>query len=111
MDCQRRLCGAAARASRQALRVIAAVLWLVLLASPAAAHSFYDKSCCADHDCHPVPCERITMVAGGFEYRAYDNATYFFTRDKLRVSPDGDCHACVHNESHSATCVYLPVRM
>jgi len=90
---------------------IAAVLIIVLItmAWPAQAHDWYAKACCGDNDCHPTPCERITAVGGGFEYRDYNGAVYFFTRDKMKFSQDGECHACVHQESHSALCLYLPV--
>jgi hypothetical protein len=94
---------------------------LPLLASAGAtAHGFYDKNCCGDNDCHPVACEQISAVAGGFEYRdAQARATYFFTRDKMKPSPEG-CHVCIHHENqvwsgrdeHGAPlCVYLPTGM
>jgi hypothetical protein len=82
----------------------------------------YGKECCADKDCHPVACERIAAVQGGFEYRDYAGATYFFTRDKMKLSQDGECHVCLHKANSWDTnhdqsvkvapiCVYLPVRM
>ena len=88
-------------------RLVLALALVALAVAPAAAHSFYDKACCADADCHPVACERITAVNGGFEFRAYDRVTYFFTRDKMKPSQDESCHVCVNAASHSATCIYL----
>jgi hypothetical protein len=96
------------------LAALFVVAWIPL----ALAHSFYDTSCCADQDCHPVACEQISAVAGGFQYREA-RATYFFTRDKMKPSQDENCHVCIHhanqdwsgNERGAATCVYLPVRM
>jgi hypothetical protein len=104
---------------------VAAVLILVLITSawPARAHDWYDRQCCGDNDCRPVPCEQISAQNGGFEYRdARDRATYFFTRDKMKPSFDENCHVCLHAvnswDSHhdqsvktSPICVYLPVRM
>ena len=97
---------------------IAAVLVMVLItmAWPRAARAHdapsgwqYGKECCADKDCHPTPCERIAAVQGGFEYRDYAGATYFFTREKMKISLDDNCHVCI-SLAHSPTCVYLPAR-
>lgn len=77
-------------------------------------HSFYSKQCCADRDCHPVACEQINAVPGGFEYRDA-RGSYFFTRDKMLPSQDENCHVCIlygeHAPTASPTCVYLPARM
>ena len=89
------------------------MLWL--LGGVLLIHGFYSDQCCADRDCHPVPCERITAAPGGFEFRDYAGAVYFFTRDKMHLSPDGQCHACVARGEHaptaSPTCIYLPAGM
>jgi hypothetical protein len=81
-----------------------------LLALLLLVHGWYDKACCQDRDCHPVACERIVATHGGFEFTDYSGAVYFFTRDKMKSSQDGDCHACVHQETHTGLCLYLPVR-
>ena len=91
---------------------IASVAVALTAACGAAAHSFYDKACCADADCYPVACERITAVNGGFEYRDVARATYFFSRDKMHLSEDGRCHVCLHRINidgpNAPTCLYLP---
>jgi hypothetical protein len=102
---------------------VAAVLILVLITSvwphDAPAGWAYDKNCCGNHDCHPIACERIVANNGGFEYRDYAGATYFFTRDKMKPSQDEQCHVCLHRvnswsspgERPAPLCLYLPVRM
>lgn len=84
------------------------------LAAPAArahAHEFYDAQCCGGADCHPVACEQITAVPGGFDYQdPRDHAIYFFTRNKMIPSQDDRCHVCLHGSiTHSPQCLYLPV--
>ena len=106
------------------------VIVLITMAWPrgASAHDApsgfkYDKQCCGDHDCHPTPCENISSTDGGFTYSdPVTRATYFFTRDKMKMSLDGECHVCLHKVNNwdtnhnqsinvSPICVYLPVRM
>lgn len=82
------------------------------LAAPAArAHDWYDSQCCQEHDCRPVPCETITAVPNGFDYKdPHDHAIYFFTRDKMKPSQDERCHVCLHGSVvHAPLCLYLPV--
>jgi len=96
--------------------VLALVITLVdaLLGAPAMAHDFYDKACCANHDCHPVACETITAVPQGFDYvDPRDHAVYFFTRDKMLPSADDRCHVCLHGEwmpQPAPVCLYLPIK-
>jgi len=82
---------------------------------PAQAHDFYDRSCCADRDCHPTPCESIRAVPQGFDYTdPQDHAVYFFTRDKMHLSHDDQCHVCLHHVMidgpGAALCLYLPIK-
>src|SRR5215472_18911318 len=110
------------------MRLATAVMWIgaafvvavllivfITMSWPAQAHSFYDKQCCGDLDCQPVACEDITAQDGGFFYRdPHARATYFFTRDKMKLSPDDGCHICLHRTSASGAatplCLYLPIR-
>ena len=87
------------------------ILILITIAWPgrASAHSWYDRQCCGDGDCAPVACDAISARDGGFEYRDYAGATYFFTREKMKISLDDNCHVCI-SLAHSPTCVYLPAR-
>jgi len=88
------------------------MLALLLSAWPAQAHDFYDKTCCGGHDCRPVPCETIRAEPGGFDFTdPLDRASYFFSRDKMKPSQDGQCHVCIYRSVSPPTpqCLYLPI--
>jgi hypothetical protein len=75
-------------------RMLAAIPFIVLLASTAIAHSWYPAECCTGDemygDCHPVPCESITEQADGLRWR-----DVIFPRSATRLSRDQYCHVCV----------------
>ena len=82
---------------------------LMLVASAAQAHSFYDKRCCDNQDCSPAlkvehdgTGEWITTKHG----RAWApySATPAFGQDRILPSPDGQTHACILNGK--LICVY-----
>jgi hypothetical protein len=85
---------------------------LLLFASVALVHYFYDPECCAGKDCHPVPCEQVVddTVNGGWNWHQWH-----FSKRVMKVSEDGDCHVCVPAGDVPATyktgrCIYLPPR-
>ena len=53
------------------------------------AHDDYPADCCGDHDCHPVPCDEITVRSDGDLWKGL-----IFLWSSLRTSPDGRCHVC-----------------
>ena len=53
-------------------------------------HSWYPNECCADKDCHPVPCDEISEGENG----AMHWKNLIFEGSQIRTSPDGECHVC-----------------
>lgn len=64
-------------------------------------HEWYPTACCNDKDCRPVSCkELIIQDDGSVKYKEL-----VFTKEKKKVSMDGDCHACY---SSYPICVFFP---
>jgi len=61
-----------------------------LLAGLILIHSWYPNECCADKDCHPVPCDEISEGENG----AMHWKNLIFEGGQIRTSPDGECHVC-----------------
>jgi hypothetical protein len=56
-----------------------------------AKHPFdYPNECCADKDCHPVPCDEISEGENG----AMRWKNLLFEGSQIRTSPDSECHVC-----------------
>jgi hypothetical protein len=73
---------------------------VLCIATPALAHSWYPPECCnRDRDCHPVPCEEITLgkmgMYGGYWWRRGQPEGQFFTARQHRWSQDDGCHVCI----------------
>ena len=74
------------------------VLVSVLAMTPAAAHSWYDSRCCSGRDCHPVPCEQLSVAADGSAVFLPTGIPFF--RENVLPSLDARCHICT---SHPGT--------
>jgi hypothetical protein len=61
-----------------------------LLAGLILVHSWYPNECCADKDCHPVPCDEISEDENGAMHWKY----LIFDGSQIRTSPDHECHVC-----------------
>ena len=61
-----------------------------LLAGLILIHSWYPNECCADKDCHPVPCDEISEGENG----AMHWKNLIFEGSQIRISPDSECHVC-----------------
>ena len=61
-----------------------------LLAGLILIHSWYPNECCADKDCHPVPCDEISEAENG----AMHWKNLIFEGSQIRTSPDSECHVC-----------------
>lgn len=72
--------------------MIRAILALLLLASPAAAHDWYPIECCSTADCRPHPCDDLEEIGGGSVRDITSGSIY--RRDQVRPSPNGQCHVC-----------------
>ena len=101
------------------------MMWLVLalLVIPPAAFAHtapsgwaYDRDCCSDMDCAPVPDSAVREATGGYSVRlvpgghplvsAPMSAFVAHGSPALRVSGDDRRHVCV---SHGRVlCVYVP---
>lgn len=85
--------------------MIRPILLSLLLAGPAAAHSWYDSDCCSDKDCAPVSPSAITIRSDGYlaTLNPGDHPTVVrrtsrlipFTDPDVRPSLDGEWHVCV----------------
>jgi hypothetical protein len=53
-------------------------------------HSWYPNECCADKDCHPVPCDEISEGENG----AMHWKNLILEGSQIRTSPDSECHVC-----------------
>jgi len=77
---------------------------------PAAAHSWYDASCCSNRDCEPIPPEAINETAVGYEVNYFSKQGFpvhgFMPREKARHSQDGRFHGCA--TSTRFLCLYVP---
>jgi hypothetical protein len=78
-----------------------------LLSSTSLGHEWYPKECCDEGDCHPAACSEIRANAIDLEWQGYR-----FSKDKVRMSPDGGCHVCIQRKSRwipeeRPLCVFL----
>lgn len=92
-----------------AMVALALAIAAAVFRTPARGHSFYAPECCSGQDCAPLPAEAVVQqVPGGWNVtRSPGEAPIFFTRDKMRPSPDGAWHACV-GSTGTGFCLYLP---
>lgn len=79
---------------------------LLLGATPAAAHSWYDAACCDLNDCRPIT--GVTEHPDGYHYR-----NVVIPYGKARQSLDGGYHACFLSGGKIRTvddipCFYAP---
>src|SRR5262245_9668074 len=72
--------------------LIAALAIYALSAAPAHAHSWYDRSCCSDQDCHPVPDGSVTETKDGVVVKGWGIMSE--TDPRLRWSQDDQDHLC-----------------
>lgn len=97
------------------------VLALVLLTSPAMAHSWYDRSCCGGRDCAPIPGSAVNVTDDGYEIHLEKGdhplvkGPIFFTiphgDPRIQGSPDGRYHGCVIPSSdgrQNFLCFFVP---
>jgi hypothetical protein len=75
--------------------------------TPAPAHSWYERDCCHDKDCHPIAsCAEIKELPDG----SYVWNGITFAKASRRVSHDNSCHVCVMEGMplHYGICIYIP---
>jgi hypothetical protein len=78
-----------------------------LLSSTSLGHEWYPKECCDEGDCHPAACSEIRANVNDIEWHGYR-----FSKDRVRMSPDGGCHVCIQRKSRwipeeRPLCVFL----
>jgi hypothetical protein len=97
--------------SRYAAIVLAAMIApATLLPLPAIAHDWYDRNCCSDRDCEPLPPEAVEDMADGWHIN-YISARGFRVKfvlphGKERHSHDGQFHGCAAPTNFY--CLYVP---
>lgn len=84
-----------------------AILALGLLASPAAAHSFYSTQCCNEKDCGPIADELVQATPQGWLYVPTGEVFAYGKDGRLRDSPDGKFHRCPFPAGNTR-CLYTP---
>lgn len=78
---------------------------VVIAATAAHAHSWYDYDCCSDRDCEPVPFHSVSITEEGVHVKLEpgEHSLVLEGVDELllwgdvniRQSQDGEHHACV----------------
>lgn len=89
------------------------VLMLLVTASYAKAHSFYELECCDDRDCEPLAPEQVKTTPEG--YVTPDGQVIPFA--DARISPDRDYHWCKYQRDSTKViwpmdkkaCFYAPM--
>lgn len=101
----------------------------LLLAGPAAAHSFYSKYCCSSvdgmsGDCQEIPASAVEITPEGFRVTVspenhvrakttivrtfrYPDADPSNDEGEALLSPDGAYHACVLPKRQEFRCFYF----
>lgn len=93
----------------------------LILAGPAAAHDWYDPTCCSGRDCAPVPITSVRPVASGFQVdilrddhplASHDiHTTIPYGDERIIWSQDGEYHACLGRGRYgemAIICLYVP---
>lgn len=85
---------------------IGALAFWLFWARVASAHDWYPDRCCHDKDCHPVSCDSISEVPGGYDWQGYH-----FASSKALISQDRTCHVCVHKSpvgtDYTPLCIFI----
>jgi hypothetical protein len=89
------------------------VLMIIVLASTARAHSWYEPECCDTRDCEALLPEQVKVTPEG--YVTPDGELIRF--DEARVSADKDFHWCKYQRDSTKViqpfekrkCFYAPV--
>jgi len=102
------------RSKRFAIYYIAAlaVILLVFIAGLrlASAHDWYDRDCCHNEDCGPVPTEEVEELSDGDWKHIPTGAVFKKSEGRVRPSHDNHFHVCIGNAEHNkgrAYCIYI----
>ena len=71
-------------------------------------HSWYDRDCCSNTDCHPIEsCDELHELPDG-QYSWTDQAghKFNFRQDRIRPSKDGKYHVCTLGTAYGL-CAYI----
>jgi hypothetical protein len=110
---------------RHAPAFVPASLALLVTAAQIGAHSWYDRGCCDDRHCAPIPAETVTGQQGGYGLNLQHD-DHFMLKERggfrtivpydspiLRRSLDDQWHACLVPKGQyglglELRCLYLP---
>ncbi len=81
-----------------------ATLALLAMTGTAAAHGWYDTSCCSDQDCHPIQSYEVQLTPSG--YKVHGTIVPYTAAKK---SLDRDYHVCIY--AGQVRCFYAPPQM
>lgn len=88
----------------------ALVFACLLAASPALGHSWYDRDCCSDNDCEPIPSD---VVVRQMEDGDYAVGPQRVPKENVRQSHDSDWHWCrpmvPPGQPKMIKCLYVPM--
>lgn len=84
---------------------------LIMLVSPAAAHSWYPATCCGDRDCAAISDDMVTPVPGGYDVHAIVDGTAvngFVPNSQAKPAREGgEYHLCLKPD-RSIRCFFYP---
>lgn len=80
-------------------------LFLLLLVSPAASHSWYSLECCSEKDCRPVDKSEVLRTPEGWSIPA-QRTLIPFSDSRIKPSLDVNMHIC--QNSARIICLYIP---
>lgn len=80
-----------------------ALIALLAMTGTAAAHRWYDTSCCSDRDCHPVQANEIQITPSGYKIHGT-----IVSYGAAKQSLDRNCHVCVYASAKRSVAVPAP---
>lgn len=88
-----------------------AALFAATMHTPAQSHGWYERACCDERDCEPLPLDAVTLTPQGYHVRyismngnAIDQVV---PRARVRPSHDGGYHGCA--VATLVICLYVPL--
>ena len=92
---------------------VAAVLPTLATAHDAPVGWHYDSWCCSGRDCHPIPQDEVQITPDGYlvtipAESPAEALQKLFGYDQVRMSGDGQYHACIVPGSSDFRCLYVP---
>lgn len=86
---------------------------LMLIASPVAAHEWYESACCHSRDCAPIPFSDVQITPEGYLIKPTGELIPFGQERKTPPEGGGRFHRCVYSDGSTRKeggkfCLYVP---